>query len=208
MILAAGRLADVKGFDVALRAFARLEDPDARMVILGEGPRRERLTALATALGVSERVEFPGYVPDIRPWLDAARVFLLSSHYEGYGAVVVEALNAGRPVVSTDCTPAALELLSEAGAGAVAPIGVPDALADRLRQVMAAPTPDPQRLADMVARYRIGPISAAYLRLFDAASARRRSRTSASRRAVAPTPASAPGAPHAATATASPDLSA
>ena len=173
MILAAGRLAEVKGFEVALRAFAHLADPDVRLVILGEGPRREGLAALATALGVADRVEFPGYVTDIRPWLEAARVFLLSSYYEGYAAVVVEALGAGRPVVSTNCTPAAFELLSKPEAGAVAPIGDAAALAARLRQVLAAPAPDPQRLADMVARYRIGPISAAYLRLFDTAKARR-----------------------------------
>jgi glycosyltransferase involved in cell wall biosynthesis len=173
MILAAGRLAEVKGFDVALRAFARLGDPAARLVILGEGPCRQELAALAIALGVAERVEFPGYVTDIRPWLEAARVFLLSSYFEGYAAVVVEALDAGRPVVSTDCTPAAFELLSRPEAGAVAPIADVAGLATRLRQVMAAPAPDPQRLADMVAGYRIGPISAAYLRLFDSAKARR-----------------------------------
>ena len=173
LIVAAGRLAAVKGFDVALRAFARLEDREARMVILGEGPCRAGLEALAVTLGVEERVEFPGYVPDIRPWLDAARVFLLSSYYEGYGAVVVEALDAGRPVVSTDCTPAAFELLSKPGAGAVAPIGDAIALAECLGRVMAAPSPDPERLAETVAGYRIGPISAAYLDLFDIARSRR-----------------------------------
>jgi glycosyltransferase involved in cell wall biosynthesis len=125
MILAAGRLAEVKGFEVALRAFAHLADPDVRLVILGEGPRREGLAALATALGVADRVEFPGYVTDIRPWLEAARVFLLSSYYEGYAAVVVEALGAGRPVVSTNCTPAAFELLSKPEAGAVARSATP-----------------------------------------------------------------------------------
>jgi glycosyltransferase involved in cell wall biosynthesis len=62
---------------------------------------------------VADRVRLPGYVPDIRPWLAIARTFLLTSWYEGYAAVIVEALGAGRPVVSTDCTPAARELLGE-----------------------------------------------------------------------------------------------
>ncbi len=173
LIVAAGRLVGEKGFDVALRAFAGIEDPEARLAILGEGPARAGLEALAADLGVAARVAFPGYVPDIRPWLDAARVFLLSSYYEGYAAVVVEALDAGRPVVSTDCTPAAFELLSQPGAGAVSPIGDACALAEGLRQVMAAPAPDPEQLAATVAGYRIGPISAAYLDLFDVVRARR-----------------------------------
>ncbi len=167
LIVAAGRLCDVKGFDVALRAFARLEDRQARLVILGEGPGRPTLEALASELGVADRVELPGYVADIGPWLDAARVFLLSSYYEGYAAVVVEALNAGRPVVSTACTPAASELLSMAGAGAVVPIGDPVAMAAALGRVMHAPVPDPRRLVAAVAGYRIGPIAADYLRVFD-----------------------------------------
>ncbi len=113
LILAAGRLVKEKGFDVALRAFALLDDHEARLVIVGEGERRAELEALAGELGVAERVLMPGYVPDIRPWLEAARAFLLTSWYEGYAAVIVEALGAGRPVVSTTCTPAAHELLSD-----------------------------------------------------------------------------------------------
>jgi glycosyltransferase involved in cell wall biosynthesis len=70
LILAAGRLVKEKGFDVALRAFARLNDKDARLVIVGEGERRAELEALAVELGVADRVRLPGYVPDIRPWLE------------------------------------------------------------------------------------------------------------------------------------------
>lgn len=167
LVVAAGRLVDEKGFDVALRAFALLDDPEARLAILGEGPRRARLEALAQALGVAERVTFTGFVADIRPWLDKARLFLLSSYYEGYAAVVVEALAAGRQVVATDCTPAAYELLDRPERGAVAAIGDPAAMAQALRRVLDGPPPDPASLAAAVAGYRIGPIAAAYLDLFD-----------------------------------------
>jgi len=173
LIVAAGRLVKEKGFDVALRAFALLRDPDARLAIVGEGPDRQALQNLAVRLGVADRVVFPGYVPDIRPWLDAARAFLLTSWYEGYAAVIVEALDAGRPVVATDCTPAAFELLSHRGAGAVAPLGDAAALADCLRRVLDDVPPDADRLADAVADYRIGPISLAYLQVFDTLVARR-----------------------------------
>ena len=173
LILAAGRLVKEKGFDVALRAFARLNDPDARLVIVGEGERRAELEALAIELGVADRVRLPGYAADIRPWLQIARTFLLSSFYEGYAAVVVEALGAGRPVVSTDCTPAARELLGAPLNGRVAPIGDADALAEGLRQVLGAPAPDPRALARSVAHYRLGPIAEAYLDVFDAVVAKR-----------------------------------
>jgi glycosyltransferase involved in cell wall biosynthesis len=175
LILAAGRLVKEKGFDVALHAFARLNDPDARLVIVGEGERRAALEALAIDLGVADRVRMPGYVADIRPWLKSARTFLLSSFYEGYAAVVVEALGAGRPVVSTDCTPAARELLGRPMSGRVAPIGDADGLAEGLRQVLAAPAPDPRALARSVDGYRLGPIAEAYLEVFDAVVARRTS---------------------------------
>jgi glycosyltransferase involved in cell wall biosynthesis len=173
LIVAAGRLVKEKGFDVALRAFALLEDTKVRLAIVGDGPDRRHLQDLAASLGVADRVAFPGYVPDIRPWLETARAFLLTSFYEGYAAVIVEALDAGRPVVATACTPAAFELLNHQGAGAVAPIGDAAALADCLRRVLRAVPPDADRLAGAVADYRIGPISQAYLRVFDTVVARR-----------------------------------
>jgi glycosyltransferase involved in cell wall biosynthesis len=171
-ILAAGRLAPQKDFDLALRAFARLPQP-ARLVILGEGPLRADLQRTAARLGVLDRVEMPGFVPDIRPWLDQARVFLLSSRYEGYGAVVIEALAAGRPVVSTDCTPATHELIGQVGCGAVIPVGDVQALADALGAALAAPPPDPATLAAAVDGHRIGPIANVYLEILDRAVAAR-----------------------------------
>jgi glycosyltransferase involved in cell wall biosynthesis len=167
LVLCAGRLVPEKGFDLALRAFARLKDRAARMAIVGEGPERSRLESLAAELGVSERVRFVGYAPDIRPWLERARVLLLASRFEGYGAVIVEALGAGRPVVATDCTPAAHELLDKPNAGRVTPIGDVAAMSRALEALLAGPPPDPQALSALVAAYRIGAVSQAYLALFD-----------------------------------------
>jgi glycosyltransferase involved in cell wall biosynthesis len=140
-------------------------------------------------------VRLPGYVPDIRPWLETARAFLLTSFYEGYAAVIVEALGAGRPVVSTDCTPAARELLGEPLNGRVAAIGCAESLAEGLRQVLEAPAPDPRVLARSVVDYRLGPIAEAYLEVFDAVVAKRTSPATIKR--FAPFPARAlsiPGA--------------
>lgn len=172
-IVAAGRLVKEKGFDVALRAFARVENRATRLVVLGDGPEHANLLSLAASLGVSERVAFPGYVSDITPWLAQARLFLLSSFYEGYGAVLIEALAAGRPVVSTDCGPAIGDLLNGIGSCAVAPVGDHVALGAALSRVLSDTPPDPRVLADTVAGYRIGPIAESYLDVFDRACARR-----------------------------------
>ena len=173
LIVAAGRLVPEKGFDVALRAFARLDDREARLAILGDGPQLNDLVGLAASLGIADRVEFPGYVEDIGPWLRKSRAFLLSSYYEGYAAVVIEALAAGRPVVATDCTPAAYELLDRPERGVVAPIGDVNALAEGLKRILGDKPADPHLLAAAVAGYRIGPISKAYLKIFDDVHARR-----------------------------------
>lgn len=152
---------------MALKAFARIENQDTKLVFLGEGPERAALAALAKALGVAARVQFAGYVSDIAPWLAQARVFLLSSYYEGYGAVIVEALAAGRPVVSTDCGPAASELLRTLDGCAVTPVGDYVSMGDALNRVLASPAPAPRFLAEAVAGYRIGPIAEKYLNVFD-----------------------------------------
>jgi glycosyltransferase involved in cell wall biosynthesis len=177
-ILAAGRLVPEKGFDTLIAAFARLtmngRNRTARLIIVGEGPDRGRLTMLASRLGVADRLTMPGYVPDIRPWLDRSRVFVLSSRFEGFGAVIVEALAAGRPVVSTACTPAVNELLSDFTSGRVVPIDNPGAMAKAIALMLGAAPSDPVRLAASVERYRIEPVAKQYLELFDWIGAARR----------------------------------
>ena len=119
------------------------------------------------ALEIADRVEFIGYVTDIRPWLDAARLFVLASDFEGYPAVLVEALAAGRPVVATDCTPAT-RLLDAPGAGTVVPLDDSEALARAISAMLAQSPPDPEALAALVAHHRIGAVATEYLDLFAA----------------------------------------
>lgn len=167
IILAAGRLVPEKGFAELIDAFSRVQRTDARLVIVGDGPEMEALKARAAGHGIADRVSFPGFVPDTRPWLDRARLFVLSSHFEGYPAVMVEAFAAGRPVVATRCTPAVADLLGDPAFGRSAPIRDVPALAAAIDAVIAAPAPDPATLAGAVAHHRIGPVSDAYLTLFE-----------------------------------------
>jgi glycosyltransferase involved in cell wall biosynthesis len=169
-ILAAGRLVPEKGFDTLIAAFASLvrsgRAEGANLVIVGEGPDRARLTALIREHGLGARVSLPGYAPDIRPWLDEARLFVLPSRFEGYGAVIIEALAAGRPVIATRCTPAVDELLRGTGAGLDVPIDNPAALAAAIATMFDADAPDPARLSSLVDHHRIGPVARDYARLF------------------------------------------
>lgn len=166
-IIAAGRMAAVKGFDNAIAAFALLNDPQARLVILGDGPLKETLRLQAEQLGVADRVEFPGYVTCIRPWLDKGGMFLLSSRYEGYPAVLIEAIAAGRPVVATRCSPAVEELVDRTGFGASVPVNDPRAMADAMAAVFARPAAEPAKMAAAVAPFGIESCARDYLGMFD-----------------------------------------
>ncbi|WCT73314.1 glycosyltransferase [Sphingomonas naphthae] len=173
IILGVGRLVPEKGFATLIAAFARTADPAARLVIVGAGPDEDRLRGIAEAEGVADRVELPGFAADPRPWFDRARLFVLSSHYEGYAAVLVEALAAGRMVVATDCTPAAAELVDDPAVGQVVPIDDPQAMAHAIDALLATPPTDPATLAAKVERFRMGPVAEAYLGLFAGLRGRR-----------------------------------
>lgn len=104
-IIGAGRLTEQKNFPLLIRAFARIAPkfPEHKLVIYGKGGLLDSLKALAAELGVGERVEFPGYVPDMPARLEKASMFVLSSDYEGMPNALMEAMASGLPCVSTDC---------------------------------------------------------------------------------------------------------
>lgn len=94
-----GRLDAMKGYDVLLRAAARL--PDVRVVLVGEGGERAGLDKLGAELGIADRVELVGWQAQPRRWLPAFDVFVLPSRSEGFPLAIVEAMLAGLPVVGT-----------------------------------------------------------------------------------------------------------
>lgn len=165
-ILAAGRLVPEKGFSTLIEAFALLRDPGARLVIVGSGPDEPRLRQQILHLGMTDRISLPGYALRIRPWLDQSRAFVLSSHFEGFPAVLIEALAAGRQVIATRCTHAVQDLAIGGDIGRTVPVADPAALAQAIRDVLTTTPPEPALLAACVAGYRIGPIAAQYLQAF------------------------------------------
>jgi glycosyltransferase involved in cell wall biosynthesis len=96
-----GRLSTEKGPDLALRAFARLGRPEARLVMVGEGRQAEELRRLSESLGLGERVVWSGPIPDAGKLFSAFDAFLLSSRTEGTPMVLLEAMAGGIPIVAT-----------------------------------------------------------------------------------------------------------
>jgi len=98
-----GRLDPVKNLPALLRAHARLlaEHPEARLVIVGDGPDREALHAEARQLDIADAVVFTGYRADVRAVMPAFDVYANSSRYEGVSLTILEAMAAGLPVVAT-----------------------------------------------------------------------------------------------------------
>lgn len=129
VILAVGGLRKVKDFPTLLRAFQQIEDPRARLLILGEGKERGHLAGLGRRLGLGARLDLPGFVSNPFPYLARCRVLVLSSVREGLGNVVVEALALGTPVVATDCSDGLRALVGGHGLGPLVPVGDPKALA-------------------------------------------------------------------------------
>lgn len=93
-----GRLTEGKGFDVLIEAFRAAALPESRLVIVGEGGERRRLERLAAGLPVV----FTGYRDDAKDWFQAFDLFISPSRREPFGRVIVEALDAGTPVIATD----------------------------------------------------------------------------------------------------------
>lgn len=165
VILGAGRLTEQKGFDTLIRAFAQVRRTrPARLVILGKGKLREDLISLAGSLGVGEDVDLPGFVDNPRSYMAGADVFVLSSGWEGFGNVLVEAMAAGTPVVATDCRSGPREILDDGAYGPLVPVADPSAMASAIVQMLEAP-PAADRLKSGAARFSIEKAGRAYSRL-------------------------------------------
>lgn len=138
VILNVGTLKAQKDQATLLRAFSILvSEMDAKLMILGEGELRADLEALAVELGIADRVSMPGFTTDPSQAYNSASLFVLSSAWEGFGNVIVEALYHGVPVVSTDCPSGPSEILDGGRFGSLVPIRDPQAIAIAMRDALS-----------------------------------------------------------------------
>jgi len=120
----AGRLVPQKDPFLLLEAFARrLHVGPARLFVLGEGDLRIPLQHRAAELGIAEHLHFGGFVADPLPWIARADAFVMTSRYEGFGNVIVEALASGTPVIAADCQHGPAEILAGGRYGRLVSVG-------------------------------------------------------------------------------------
>ena len=136
-MLAIARLTEQKGLDVAVRALARLP-ADVGLAVLGEGPERTHLEALADELGVSGRLLLPGRVGDVAAWLRRAVLLVHPVRWEGFGLALLEGMLAAKPVVASDVS-SVPEIVVDGETGVLVPPDDPEELARALLGVLQDP---------------------------------------------------------------------
>jgi glycosyltransferase involved in cell wall biosynthesis len=144
VVLGVGRLHPQKGFSKLISAFARVAErlPSARLLILGEGPEREKLQSQIQRAGLTGRVHLPGYRYDVPAVMRACSALVLTSLWEGMPNVVLEAMSVGLPVIAAD-VPGISELIPDETHGIVVSDGSISGFAAALERVLTD-----RRLAD------------------------------------------------------------
>jgi glycosyltransferase involved in cell wall biosynthesis len=137
VLLSVGRLHRGKDYPNLLRAFSLIRRKrNVRLIILGEGKERSQLKALTRKLNIDQDVDIPGFKDNPYNFMAFSRVFVLSSQFEGFSNVLLEAIACGCPVVSTDCPSGPKEIFDKTGVGRLVPVGRPELLAEAIIEAL------------------------------------------------------------------------
>lgn len=114
-LLYVGRLSAIKGLDLLMASCAICMKRNRNLILrfVGDGEEKSTLQRQAVASGIADRVVFEGYVADTSRFYAQAKVLLLTSHYEGFPNVLLEAISQGTPIVSVDCASGPAEIVEE-----------------------------------------------------------------------------------------------
>lgn len=165
-ILAVGSLKAVKNHVLLINAFSKLSlILNAKLIILGEGELRSKLEKLINELKLEARVSMPGFYQNPYPFFQSADLFVMTSNQEGFGNVIVEALECGVPVVSTDCPSGPAEILANGLYGRLVPVGDVGALSLAIQESLMD-SHDHDALIKRARNFSINLISEKYLGVF------------------------------------------
>lgn len=146
LLVACGRLDHQKDYPTLLAALAKVKaDRPVHLWILGRGRLEAELRRLVNELGIRDRVEFLGFRTNPYQFMAIADLFVLSSAWEGFGNVIVEAMASGVPVISTDCPFGPSEILNEGRYGPLVPVGDSAFLAKAISELL----PDVEKRRDL-----------------------------------------------------------
>lgn len=134
VVLNVGRLHPQKNHKILIDAFAKVirKIPGAKLLILGEGAEESFLLERIKSLGLQENVSLVPFQENPFPYYRESDLFVLTSDWEGFGNILVEALACGTPVISTDCPGGPRSILADGKFGVLLPLGDVDRLADAI----------------------------------------------------------------------------
>lgn len=133
-VVTVGRLVEQKGIDVLLAAWAKVVSvlPDWRLALVGDGPLGDELKSQARKLGIADSIDWVGHVSDPFPYLRGAKLFVMTSRFEGTPNALLEAMSCGLPAVVSDASPGPCEMIGvgDDAAGLIVPVEDASATAD------------------------------------------------------------------------------
>lgn len=169
-ILAVGRIAKQKDYSTLLRAFNLInKNNNPRLVIVGgvhEPAEKQKLEHFIQANNLAELVDFVGFTENIQDYYAMADIFVLSSAWEGFGNVIVEALAFGLPVVSTNCNHGPAEILQAGKFGILVDVGDREKMAEAINQILENNHFDPKNQVARAKDFDESTIGEAYYQLF------------------------------------------
>jgi glycosyltransferase involved in cell wall biosynthesis len=166
VMMGIGRLHPQKHFELLIRSYAEVRQTHPiRLMILGEGEDRPKLEKLINALGLKDSVVFPGFVEQTGSYLARAALLVLSSNYEGFGNVLVEALAAGVPVVATDCPSGPSEILTDPRYGQLVPLNDLEAMTAAILDRLSHPPADRAALKEYAENFALERVIEEYARI-------------------------------------------
>ena len=167
LIMAIGRLEKQKGFNILLQAFIKVRtQTDCHLIILGDGPLRPELESLCQQLNIQDNVELIPFDSNPYVYLKAARLFVISSYWEGFVNVLLEAMALGTSVVATDCESSPREILEDGRIGKLVPVGDIESMATAILDILTHPQ-EPNLLKQRCSSFSVEKIASDYINIFE-----------------------------------------
>lgn len=166
-IVAVGRLAEAKGYDILLKAFHKLIklEPKVHLYIIGDGPLRKELYKLCRSLRLDKKVTFMGFLDNPYPYIKHADLYVLSSRWEGFPNTLLEALVCGVKTVATDCESGPREILGNEKYGLLAKVEDESSLCEKMWQYLHSENRTADREKDFSTERIIGQYQKAFDRV-------------------------------------------